>query len=91
MICSCGLALALVVAGASGAEEVPRSRAEIALSFAPVVRATAPAVVNIYARKQRHRSAVNPFSSDPFFRFSSLNSAAARCRMTRRRIRSAPE
>ena len=69
MICSCGLALALVVAGAGGAEEVPRSRAEIALSFAPVVRAAAPAVVNIYARKQRHRSAVNPFSSDPFFRF----------------------
>jgi serine protease Do len=69
VICSCGLALALVVAGAGGAEEVPRSRAEIALSFAPVVRAAAPAVVNIYARKQRHRSAVNPFSSDPFFRF----------------------
>jgi S1-C subfamily serine protease len=64
-----GFALALSVAGASGAEEVPRSRAEIGLSFAPVVRAAAPAVVNIYARKQQHRSAANPFSSDPFFRF----------------------
>ena len=36
---SCGLALVLVVAGASSAEEVPRSRAQIALSFPPVVRA----------------------------------------------------
>ena len=69
MLGSCVLALALVVAGASGAEEVPRSRAEIALSFAPVVRAAAPAVVNIYPRKQQHRSVANPFSSDPFFRF----------------------
>jgi hypothetical protein len=44
VICSCGLALALVVAGAGGAEEVPRSRAEIALSFAPVVRAVEQAL-----------------------------------------------
>jgi len=44
------------VASASGAEEVPRSREQIALSFAPVVRAAAPAVVNIYTRKQERRS-----------------------------------
>jgi S1-C subfamily serine protease len=63
-----GFALTLIVAGASGAEQVPRSRAEVAL-FAPVVRAAAPAVVAIYAQKQQRRSAANPFSSDPFFRF----------------------
>jgi S1-C subfamily serine protease len=60
-------ALALeVVTGTGSAEEVPRSRAQIALSFAPVVREAAPAVVNIYARKGRP---ADPFLSDPFFRF----------------------
>jgi S1-C subfamily serine protease len=68
-ICSCGFALALVVACPGGAEEVPRSRAQITLSFAPVVRAAAPAVVNIYAGKQQRRAYADPFSSDPLFRF----------------------
>ena len=61
--------LALVGAGAGLAQEVPRARAQITLSFAPVVRQAAPAVVNIYTRKDRRRSAGNPFLSDPFFRF----------------------
>jgi Do/DeqQ family serine protease len=45
---------------------VPASRGEIALSFAPVVRRAAPAVVSIYTRKtiERRRS---PFAGDPFF------------------------
>jgi serine protease Do len=68
LACACVLGLA-VATGASGAQEVPRSREQIALSFAPVVRTAAPAVVNIYARKQQRRSAANPFLSDPFFRF----------------------
>jgi hypothetical protein len=34
-----------------------------------VVRAAAPAVVNIYAQKQQRRSAADPFSSDRLFRF----------------------
>lgn len=45
---------------------VPQDRAEITLSFAPVVRAAAPAVVSIYARRlvaQRR----NPFADDPVF------------------------
>ncbi|HYZ26800.1 MAG TPA: Do family serine endopeptidase [Geminicoccaceae bacterium] len=60
-----------VLAGAdvSAAHEVPRSREQIALSFAPVVREAAPAVVNIYTLKERHPSAANPFLADPFFRF----------------------
>jgi hypothetical protein len=33
------------------------------------VRAAAPAVVNIHRRTQQRRSAANPFSADPFFRF----------------------
>jgi serine protease Do len=48
---------------------VPRSREQIALSFAPVVRAAAPAVVNVYTRKALPRSPLNPFAADPFFSF----------------------
>ncbi|WP_029355741.1 DegQ family serine endoprotease [Bosea sp. 117] len=46
---------------------VPTSRAEIGLSFAPVVAQTAPAIVNVYAEKtvQQRR---NPLMDDPFFR-----------------------
>jgi Do/DeqQ family serine protease len=61
-----GALVLAVVAGAADAAEVPRSRAQIALSFAPVVREAAPAVVNIYARKGRP---ADPFLSDPFYRF----------------------
>jgi Do/DeqQ family serine protease len=44
---------------------VPFGRAEMQLSFAPLVRETAPAVVNVYASQQvRARS---PFAGDPFF------------------------
>lgn len=46
---------------------VPTSSTEISLSFAPIVRATSPAVVNIYARRvvAARRS---QFADDPFFR-----------------------
>ncbi len=50
-------------------EDVPHSREQIGLSFAPVVRETAPAVVNIYTRKISQASAETPFFSDPFFQF----------------------
>ena len=45
---------------------VPETAAEISLSFAPLVKEAAPAVVNIYARRvvQSRRS---PFEGDPFF------------------------
>jgi Do/DeqQ family serine protease len=53
---------------ASAAKLVPDSREEIQLSFAPLVRKAAPAVVNIYTRKiVRARRAV-PLFDDPFFR-----------------------
>jgi Do/DeqQ family serine protease len=62
-------AIVLSAAGAGAAQEVPRSREQITLSFAPVVRQVAPAVVNIYTLKERRPSAADPFLSDPFFRF----------------------
>jgi Do/DeqQ family serine protease len=45
---------------------VPTSQLEIALSFAPVVKRAAPAVVNIYATQIVPQS-VSPFADDPFF------------------------
>lgn len=45
---------------------VPQNLPQVQLSFAPVVKAAAPAVVNIYAtRVVQDRS--SPFSGDPFF------------------------
>jgi Do/DeqQ family serine protease len=62
------LLLSLIFATPLAAEtRVPRSQAEIAIGFAPLVSEAAPAVVNIYARIVRpdHTS---PFEGDPFFR-----------------------
>ncbi len=47
-------------------KRVPFGRQEMQLSFAPLVRATAPAVVNVYASAQV-RQRVSPFMGDPFF------------------------
>lgn len=48
------------------AEELPQSREQIQLSFAPLVKKVKPAVVNIYTK--RVVAAQNPFMADPFFR-----------------------
>ncbi len=68
---------------AAETRSVPRSEAEITLSFASVARKAAPAVVNIYARTRADRP-VGPFFGDPFFdRFFGDMFAQPR---TRRRI-----
>lgn len=66
MLAACLLGLTAMLPVFAQTVKVPESPAEITLSFAPVVRQTAPAVVNIYTRKvvERHRS---PFAGDPFF------------------------
>ncbi|MGR3320850.1 MAG: trypsin-like peptidase domain-containing protein [Pseudooceanicola sp.] len=51
---------------AAEAPAVPENQAQIALSFAPVVRRAAPAVVNIYASRVVERR-MSPFANDPFF------------------------
>jgi Do/DeqQ family serine protease len=60
--------LALMGAGVARAETaVPQSRAEVQLSFAPVVKKTAPAVVNVYAQRiEKERE--SGLLADPFFR-----------------------
>jgi Do/DeqQ family serine protease len=46
--------------------EVPVTREQVQLSFAPVVKAVTPSVVNVYATTIT-RSRPSPFESDPFF------------------------
>ncbi|OWU84072.1 serine protease [Oceanicola sp. 22II-s10i] len=74
------LALILAATGPGAAlaqTAVPESKAQIALSFAPVVKHAAPAVVNIYASRvvESQRSA---FAEDPFFRDFFRNYGPAR-------------
>jgi Do/DeqQ family serine protease len=60
---------ALLVQGAGAHaqdRQVPTSPAQIQLSFAPVVKRVAPAVVNVYASHVVETA--NPFLADPFFR-----------------------
>ena len=74
--------LALVVsplfsAGTAGAQgsgffgaddkRVPQSRAELELSYAPLVKQASPAVVNVYSKKVVRQNA-SPFANDPIFR-----------------------
>jgi serine protease Do len=49
-------------------KQVPETRMEIQLSYAPVVKRVAPAVVNIYTRKVIKTRQVAPLFNDPFFR-----------------------
>lgn len=52
---------------ADAQRQVPVSRQAVQLSFAPVVRAAKPAVVNVFVKSQSRRRA-SPLSEDPFFR-----------------------
>lgn len=59
--------LALTLASVSTAQtRVPQNNTEISLGFAPLVKATAPAVVNIYAKRVVEVRS-SPFKGDPFF------------------------
>ncbi len=49
------------------AKQVPQTDAEVSLSFAPVVKKAAPAVVNVYASRT-DRIQRNPLFDDPVFR-----------------------
>jgi Do/DeqQ family serine protease len=65
----CFFAAALIAAAFAGpaiAAQVPQSTAQVQLTFAPVVKRVAPAVVNVYARSTVE-APMNPLFSDPFF------------------------
>jgi serine protease Do len=59
---------ALIAAPALAQEVVPISPQQITLTFAPVVKMVAPAVVNIYTKKVVKQQALSPFFDDPFFK-----------------------
>ena len=70
-IASAILAVAAMTAAAppAAAEKVlPSSRADVELSYAPLVKTAAPAVVNIYTRKVVRTRRQAPLFDDPFFR-----------------------
>src|SRR5579872_3046626 len=64
------VAFCLVSAGMPDAlaqqRQVPASAGQVELSFAPIVKRVAPAVVNVYAARIVANN--NPFLADPFFR-----------------------
>lgn len=61
------LTVAGFTAGAIAQKIVPGSSEAVTLSFAPLVKQAAPAVVNIFTRKAVTRQ-VSPLFDDPFFR-----------------------
>lgn len=68
--------------GAESAKRTPNSKSEITLSFAPVVKRVAPAVVNIYTKRVAQQQVRSPLFDDPFFRrFFGRNFGAPRKRM----------
>lgn len=69
LLMAAGLVVATLApaAGQPAQRQAPQSRAEVQLSFAPVVRRAAPAVVNVYgARVEQVQN--HPFFDDPIFR-----------------------
>ncbi|MBX3506315.1 MAG: DegQ family serine endoprotease [Parvibaculum sp.] len=65
------LTVALVLipwgARAESQKHVPGSRGEVELSYAPVVKRVAPAVVNVYTKRVVKEQVRSPFANDPFF------------------------
>jgi len=59
--------LALSFGLAAADDAVPQSKAQIALTFAPLVKQAAPAVVNIYTKTVIKERPLSPFFDDPFF------------------------
>jgi Do/DeqQ family serine protease len=66
-LCAAGLIAVAPANAEDAAPAVPKSRAEIAYSFAPVVKKAQPAVVNVFASRVE-RMPANPFFDDPIFR-----------------------
>lgn len=60
------LALLLLATPSLAESVVPQSQTQIELSFAPAVKATAPAVVNIYTTRVVEQQQ-SPFAGDPLF------------------------
>ncbi len=70
IVLTLGAAFGLLVmaAQANGANQVPQNLSQMALSFAPLVKQTIPAVVNVYARTKVQSRRFSSFADDPIFR-----------------------
>ena len=64
LVCVLG---ALAGPSAAGDRQVPDNAGQMQMSFAPIVKRVAPAVVNVYATRMIRQSA-SPLFADPFFR-----------------------
>jgi Do/DeqQ family serine protease len=62
-----GLAMTLTPRLAHAEKVVPESAGQVTLSYAPIVKRTAPAVVNIYAKKVVQQRSAPTLFNDPFF------------------------
>ncbi|WP_082733823.1 DegQ family serine endoprotease [Polycladidibacter hongkongensis] len=87
-----GVVLALAFSGSvqgyAAERTTPQDATQVKLSFAPVVKQVAPAVVNVYAQRRVRERVASPFDSDPFFRrFFGGNSPFGAPR-TRERVKS---
>ncbi|HEY4200027.1 MAG TPA: DegQ family serine endoprotease [Devosiaceae bacterium] len=60
-----GAATTVQVAAPSPERQIPDSQQQVQLSFAPVVKAVTPSVVNVYATTVTKTQ--SPFANDPFF------------------------
>ena len=60
--------LMIVFGSPSLASNIPTSKKLIQLSFAPLVKQTGPAVVNIFAKTETKNQNISPLFVDPFFR-----------------------
>ncbi|HEY4996269.1 MAG TPA: serine protease, partial [Aestuariivirga sp.] len=68
LVLGLGLFASPVVADTVAPTAVPLSRPDMLLSFAPLVKRTAPAVVNVYAKTiVRQQQQASPFD-DPIFK-----------------------
>ncbi len=84
LVASTGVVVRAGVPHADMGKQVPLSNSEVTLSFAPVVKKAAPAVVNVYASRTE-KVQRNPLFDDPVFRqfFGGGGSAEPRSETTR--------
>lgn len=67
LIAVCVFAMAAHAQAAETNAVVPTSQIQMKMSFAPLVKSAAPAVVNIYTKSRVQVQEQSPFMNDPFF------------------------
>lgn len=65
LIVASAACIAVQASAQDAPKQIPLTRGDMQLSFAPLVKETAPAVVNVYAARQVQTR--SPFAGDPFF------------------------